>query len=176
MLKKLKYKKRKEVRKIKKIFLIVIGIMLSININSFSAVKKKVSERTQQTPQSVAVNFINGFFKAFLEVREEEWIYNNSSVTEKYKIEYQEKRRIGDILAESCPGEICSGYPIIGEGGDIYTGKFEVKNYNSSNGYVIVKPVGFDSEYDMYIIEVIKLNDKWMVDGVVSRHEEELFD
>ena len=150
----------------KKIFLIMVGIMLSISINSFSATKKRATGKTQQTPQSVAVNFINGFFKAFLEEREEKWIYNNGSVTQRYKNEYRNEIIEANRIAASCPGEICSEYPIVGEGGDLHTGKFKAVNYNSSTGYVTVKPTQFDSESDTYRIKVIKSNGKWMVDDV----------
>lgn len=150
----------------KKIFLIMVGIMLSISINSFSATKKRATGKTQQTPQSVAVNFINGFFKALLEEREEKWIYNNGSVTQRYKNEYRNEIIEANRIAASCPGEICSGYPIIGEGGDFYTGKFKATNYNSSTSYVTVKPIqSFSNE--SYKIKVIKSNGKWMVDDVV---------
>ena len=158
----------------KKIFLIIIGIMLSININNFGATKKRTSGRTQQTPQSVAVNFINGFFKALRSESTDinQWMYNNTSVTQRYKNEYREKVLMGDQIAATCPGDICSGYPIIGEGGDIYIGKFKAINYNSANGYVTVKPISLNSEYDTYQIKVIKRNGKWMVDDVISRYED----
>ena len=65
---------KREVKKMKKIFLIMLGIMLSISINSFSATKKRAAGKTQQTPQSVAVNFINSYFKAILEQRDEKYI------------------------------------------------------------------------------------------------------
>lgn len=34
----------------KKIFLIIIGIMMSISINNFSATKKRAAGKMQQTP------------------------------------------------------------------------------------------------------------------------------
>lgn len=163
----------------KKIFLIIIGIMLSVNINNFAATKKRTSGKAQQTPQSVAVNFINGFFKSFSSKSTniiDQSVYSNTSVTQRYKNEYREKRLIGDRIAATCPGDICSGYPIVGEGGDIYTGKFKVVSYNSVNGYVTVKPISLNTEYDTYQIKVIKTNGKWMVDDVISRYEEGLFD
>jgi len=162
----------------KKIFLIIIGIMLSVNINNFAATKKRTSSKAQQTPQSVAINFINGFFKVFISesTNINQWMYNNTSVTQRYKNEYRKKMLIGDRIATTCPGDICSGYPIVGEGGDIYTGKFKVVSYNSANGYVTVKPISLNSEYDTYQIKVIKTNGKWMVDDVISRYEEGLFD
>ena len=145
----------------KKIFLIMLGIMLSISINSFSATKKRAAGKTQQTPQSVAVNFINSYFKAILEQRDEKYIL----VTQKYKNKYRNEM----LKAKNCSEDyidLCPGYPIIGEGGDFYTGKFKAVNYNSSTGYVTVKPTQFDSESDTYRIKVIKSNGKWMVDDV----------
>ena len=150
----------------KKIFLIMLGIMLSISINSFSATKKRAAGKTQQTPQSVAVNFINSYFKAILEQRDEKYILNNSLVTQKYKNKYRNEMLKAKNCSASCPGKICSEYPIVGEGGDLHTGKFKAVNYNSSTGYVTVKPTQFDSESDTYRIKVIKSNGKWMIDDV----------
>ena len=149
----------------KKIFLIMLGIMLSISINSFSATKKRAAGKTQQTPPSVAVNFINSYFKAILEQRDEKYILNNSLVTQKYKNKYRNEM----LKAKNCSEDyidLCPGYPIIGEGGDFYTGKFKATNYNSSTSYVTVKPIqSFSNE--SYKIKVIKSNGKWMVDDVV---------
>ena len=55
---------------------------------------------------------------------------------------------------------------------NFYTGKFKVVSYNSVNGYVTVKPISLNSEYDTYQIKVIKRNGKWMVDDVISRYED----
>lgn len=151
----------------KKIFLIMVGIMLSISINSFSATKKRASGKTQQTPQSVAVNFINNYFKAYTsgEIDIDQWVYDNSSITQRYREEYR-----NEVLAnENCSADgtidECS-FPIRDQGGDLYTGKFKATNYNSSTSYVTVKPrQSFSNE--SYKIKVIKSNGKWMVDDVV---------
>ena len=149
----------------KKIFLIIIGIMMSISINNFSATKKRAAGKMQQTPQSVAVNFINNYFKAYTsgEIDIDQWVYDNSSISQRYREEYRNE------VLENCSADgtidECS-FPIRDQGGDLYTGKFKAVNYNSSTGYVTVKPTQFDSESDTYRIKVIKSNGKWMIDDV----------
>lgn len=115
----------------------------------------------------MAVNFINNYFKAYTsgEIDIDQWVYDNSSITQRYREEYR-----NEVLAnENCSADgtidECS-FPIRDQGGDLYTGKFKAVNYNSSTGYVTVKPTQFDSESDTYRIKVIKSNGKWMVDDV----------
>ena len=151
----------------KKVFLVMVGIMLSISINSFSATKKRAIGKTQQTPQSVAVNFINTYFKAYTsgEIDIDQWVYDNSLVTQRYRDEYRNEVLENENCSADGTIDECS-FPIRDQGGDLYTGKFKAVNYNSSTGYVTVKPTQFDSESDTYRIKVIKSNDKWMIDDV----------
>lgn len=151
----------------KKVFLVMVGIMLSISINSFSATKKRAIGKTQQTPQSVAVNFINNYFKAYTsgEIDIDQWVYDNSLVTQRYRDEYRNEVLENENCSADGTIDECS-FPIRDQGGDLYTGKFKAVNYNSSTGYVTVKPTQFDSESDTYRIKVIKSNDKWMIDDV----------
>lgn len=151
----------------KKVFLVMVGIMLSISINSFSATKKRAIGKTQQTPQSVAVNFINNYFKAYTsgEIDINQWVYDNSLVTQRYRDEYRNEVLENENCSADGTIDECS-FPIRGEGGDLYTGKFKATNYNSSTGYVTVKPL--QSVFnDSYKIKVIKVNSKWMIDDVV---------
>ena len=151
----------------KKVFLVMVGIMLSIGINSFSATKKRAIGKTQQTPQSVAVNFINNYFKAYTsgEIDIDQWVYDNSLVTQRYRDEYRNEVLENENCSADGTIDECS-FPIRGEGGDLYTGKFKATNYNSSTGYVTVKPL--QSVFnDSYKIKVIKVNSKWMIDDVV---------
>ena len=126
----------------KKVFLVMVGIMLSISINSFSATKKRAIGKTQQTPQSVAVNFINNYFKAYTsgEIDINQWVYDNSLVTQRYRDEYRNEVLENENCSADGTIDECS-FPIRGEGGDLYTGKFKATNYNSSTGYVTVKPL-----------------------------------
>ena len=151
----------------KKIFLIIIGIMMSISINNFSATKKRAAGKMQQTPQSVAVNFINNYFKAYTsgEIDIDQWVYDNSSITQRYREEYRNESLANEKCSADGTIDECS-FPIREQGGDLYTGKFKAVNYNSSTGYVTVKPTQFDSESDTYRIKVIKSNGKWMIDDV----------
>ena len=151
----------------KKVFLVMVGIMLSISINSFSATKKRATGKTQQTPQSVAVNFINSYFKAYTsgEIDIDQWVYDNSLVTQRYRDEYRNEVLENENCSADGTIDECS-FPIRDQGGDLYTGKFKAVNYNSSTGYVTVKPTQFDSESDTYRIKVIKSNGKWMIDDV----------
>ena len=151
----------------KKIFLIIIGIMMSISINNFSATKKRAAGKMQQTPQSVAVNFINNYFKAYTsgEIDIDQWVYDNSSITQRYREEYRNEVRAKEKCSADGTIDECS-FPIREQGGDLYTGKFKAVNYNSSTGYVTVKPTQFDSESDTYRIKVIKSKGKWMIDDV----------
>ena len=151
----------------KKVFLVMVGIMLSISINSFSATKKRAIGKTQQTPQSVAVNFINNYFKAYTsgEIDIDQWVYDNSLVTQRYRDEYRNEVLENENCSADGTIDECS-FPIRDQGGDLYTGKFKAVNYDSSTGYVTVKPTQFDSESDTYRIKVIKSNDKWMIDDV----------
>ena len=151
----------------KKVFLVMVGIMLSISINSFSATKKRAIGKTQQTPQSVAVNFINNYFKAYTsgEIDIDQWVYDNSLVTQRYRDEYRNEVLENENCSADGTIDECS-FPIRDQGGDLYTGKFKAVNYNSSTGYVTVKPTQFDSESDTYRIKVIKSNGKWMIDDV----------
>ena len=151
----------------KKVFLVMVGIMLSISINSFSATKKRAIGKTQQTPQSVAVNFINNYFKAYTsgEIDINQWVYDNSLVTQRYRDEYRNEVLENENCSADGTIDECS-FPIRGEGGDLYTGKFKATNYNSSTGYVTVKPL--QSVFnDSYKIKVIKVTSKWMIDDVV---------
>ena len=151
----------------KKVFLVMVGIMLSISINSFSATKKRAIGKTQQTPQGVAVNFINNYFKAYTsgEIDIDQWVYDNSLVTQRYRDEYRNEVLENENCSADGTIDECS-FPIRGEGGDLYTGKFKATNYNSSTGYVTVKPL--QSVFnDSYKIKVIKVNSKWMIDDVV---------
>lgn len=182
----------------KKIFLITVGIMLVLTINSFSSTKKKTIRNTQQTPQNVAVNFLNGFWKAYEEnvdygsdydydhgeeTPQNQWIYNNNSVTQRYKDEYRKKILIhAQILSTAYPDceTECAGLPIIGDNGDPYQGPFEATNYDSNTGYVTLKPVptkiGKMYATERYKIKVIKVNGKWMIDDVISPNEAGYFD
>ena len=141
----------------KKVFLVMVGIMLSISINSFSATKKRAIGKTQQTPQSVAVNFINNYFKAYTsgEIDINQWVYDNSLVTQRYRDEYRNEVLENENCSADGTIDECS-FPIRGEGGDLYTGKFKATNYNSSTGYVTVKPLQsvFNDSYKIKVIKV----------------------
>ncbi|WP_369712641.1 hypothetical protein AB8B23_10115 [Leptotrichia sp. HSP-342] len=152
----------------KKIFLIIIGVMMSISINNFSATKKRATGKVQQqSPQSMAVNFINNYFKAYTsgEIDIDQWVYDNSSITQRYRKEYRNEVLANENCSPDGTIDECS-FPIRDQGGDLYTGKFKATNYNPSTGYVTVKPIqSFSNE--SYKIKVIKSNGKWMVDDVV---------
>lgn len=178
----------------KKFILILVTLILTVNVTSYGASKKKTV--TQTSPQSIAEKFLNGFWKAYGEhvdygpdydydsgedVPRNRWVYKNNSVTQRYKNEYRKKMIIQAQVSSSpnCDG-VCSGYPIIGDNGDPYQGPFRATDYNSKTGYVTLKPVpskiGKMYSESIYKIKVIKVNGKWMVDDVISPNESNYFD
>ena len=73
----------------KKWILMLITLVLTVNVVSYGAAKKKVASNSN-TPQKVAENFINGYAVRSENKNKDNWVLKNQNITEDFKDIYRE--------------------------------------------------------------------------------------
>ena len=151
----------------KKWILMLITLVLTVNVVSYGAAKKKVASNSN-TPQKVAENFINGYAIRIRNGNSDNWVLKNSNITENFRNLYEELVEYHnnfDWDGETMPIEYL-GVPMDGEwiltGQDPDTnGGYKAIYYDEDTGYVILKSRNIYSTY----VKMVNINGNWYVDG-----------
>ena len=74
----------------KKLILMLVTFILTLNTISYGATKKKVVSNNSNTPQKVAENFVNGYSIRIRNGNSDNWVLKNSNITENFRNIYEE--------------------------------------------------------------------------------------
>ena len=129
----------------KKWILMLITLILTVNVVSYGAAKKKIASNSN-TPQKVAENFVNGYSIRIRNGNSDNWVLKNSNITENFRNIYEELveyHNSFDWDGGTMPIEYL-GVPMDGEwiltGQDPDTnGGYKAIYYDEDTGYVILK-------------------------------------
>ena len=150
----------------KKWILMLITFVLTVNVVSYGAAKKKVASNSN-TPQKVAENFINGYAVRSENKNKDNWVLKNQNITEDFKDIYRELVEYNNNAdwSEGIPEDYL-GVPMDAEwiltGQDSDTnGGYKAVYYDEETGYVILKSRNIYSTY----VKMVNINGNWYVDG-----------
>ena len=146
----------------KKWILMLITLVLTVNVVSYGAAKKKVASNSN-TPQKVAENFINGYAVRSENKNKDNWVLKNQNITEDFKDIYRELVEYNNNAdwSEGIPEDYL-GVPMILTGQDSDTnGGYKAVYYDEETGYVILKSRNIYSTY----VKMVNIDGNWYVDG-----------
>ena len=150
----------------KKLILMLVTFILTLNVISYSAAKKKVASNSN-TPQKVAENFINGYAVRSENKNKDNWVLKNQNITEDFKDIYRELVEYNNNAdwSEGIPEDYL-GVPMDAEwiltGRDSDTnGGYKAVYYDEETGYVILKSRNIYSTY----VKMVNIDGNWYVDG-----------
>ena len=151
----------------KKLILMLVTFILTLNAISYSATKKKVASNSN-TPQKVAENFVNGYSIRIRNGNSDNWVLKNSNITENFRNIYEELVEYYNSFdwdGGTMPIEYL-GVPMDGEwiltGQDSDTnGRYKAIYYDEETGYVILKSRNVHRTY----VKMVNIDGNWYVDG-----------
>ncbi len=152
----------------KKLILMLITLILTVNVVSYGATKKKVASNNSNTPQKVAENFVNGYSIRIRNGNSDNWVLKNSNITENFRNIYEELveyRNNFDWDGGTMPIEYL-GVPMDGEwiltGQDPDTsGGYKAIYYDEDTGYVLLRSQNVHNTY----VKIVNIDGNWYVDG-----------
>lgn len=168
------------------LFLLVLSVMPLSSATNKSSKSGSSSSQSQPEPVRVALNIVNRLLKRdpwLASAETQEWVYNNSKLTDDFKTEYSnyvQGLNIDDVCTEDVddPREDCIPYSDLNDEEQEFYDKYgfdpfqkgqdnpdsvELLRYNEKDGYVIARGKGW-KDYIMYI-KVINEDGQWKVDG-----------
>lgn len=167
------------------LFLLVLSVMPLSSATNKSSKSGSSSSQSQPEPVRVALNIVNRLLKyepGFISSETQEWVYNNSKLTDSFKTEYS--NYVQGLNSDVCwedvddPREDCVPYSDLNDEEQEFYDKYgfypfqkgqdipdsvELFRYNEKDGYVIARGKGW-KDYIMYI-KVINEDGQWKVDG-----------
>lgn len=167
------------------LFLLVLSVMPLSSATNKSSKSGSSSSQSQPEPVRVALNIVNRLLKyepGFISSETQEWVYNNSKLTDSFKTEYS--NYVQGLNSDVCwedvddPREDCVPYSDLNDEEQEFYDKYgfypfqkgqdtpdsvELLRYNEKDGYVIARGKGW-KDYIMYI-KVINEDGQWKVDG-----------
>ena len=170
------------------LFLLVLSVMPLSSATNKSSKSGSSSSQSQPEPVRVALNIVNRLLKyepGFISSETQEWVYNNSKLTDSFKTEYSnyvtglnmnyvcsedvDDDRPDCISYEDLSYEEQEFYDKYGfypfQSGQDYPDAVEFVRYNEKDGYIITRGKGWGDSYTMYI-KVVNEDGQWKVDGV----------
>ena len=150
----------------KKLILMLVVFISTLNTISYGATKKKVASNSN-TPQKVAENFINGYAIRSENKNKDNWVLKNQNITEDFRDIYRELVEYNNNTdwSEGIPEDYL-GVPMDAEwiltGQDSDTnGGYKAIYYDEDTGYVILKSRNVHRTY----VKIVNINGNWYVDG-----------
>ena len=167
------------------LFLLVLSVMPLSSATKKSSKGGSSSSQSQPEPVRVALNIVNRLLKyepGFISSETQEWVYNNSKLTDAFKTEYS--NYVQGLNSYVCwedvddPREECTPYEDLSEEEQEFYDKYgfppfldgqdrpdsvELLRYNEKDGYVVARGKGW-KDYIMYL-KVVNEDGQWKVDG-----------
>ena len=150
----------------KKLILILIVFILTLNTVSYGASKKKAVSNSNATPQKVAENFVNGY-----SVRngssQDNWVLKNQNITEDFRdiygqlVEYNNNADWSEGIPEDYLGvPMDADWILTGQAPDT-NGGYKAIYYDEDTGYVLLRSRNVHNTY----VKMVNIDGNWYVDG-----------
>ena len=150
----------------KKLILMLVVFISTLNTISYGATKKKVASNSN-TPQKVAENFINGYAIRSENKNKDNWVLENQNITEDFRDIYRELVEYSNNAdwSEGIPEDYL-GVPMDAEwiltGQDPDTsGGYKAIYYDEDTGYVLLRSRDVHNTY----VKIVNIDGNWYVDG-----------
>ena len=150
----------------KKLILMLVVFISTLNTISYGATKKKVASNSN-TPQKVAENFINGYAIRSENKNKDNWVLKNQNITEDFRDIYRELVEYNNNAdwSEGIPEDYL-GVPMDAEwiltGQDPDTsGGYKAIYYDEDTGYVLLRSRDVHNTY----VKIVNIDGNWYVDG-----------
>ena len=150
----------------KKLILMLVVFISTLNTISYGATKKKVASNSN-TPQKVAENFVNGYAIRSENKNKDNWVLENQNITEDFRDIYRELVEYSNNAdwSEGIPEDYL-GVPMDAEwiltGQDPDTsGGYKAIYYDEDTGYVLLRSRDVHNTY----VKIVNIDGNWYVDG-----------
>ena len=150
----------------KKWILMLITLILTVNVVSYGAAKKKVASNNN-TPQKVAEDFVNGYSIRTRNGNGDNWVLKNQNITEDFRdiygqlVEYDNNADWSEGIPEDYLGvPMDANWVLTGQDPDT-NGGYKAIYYDEDTGYVILKSRNVHRTY----VKMVNINGTWYVDG-----------
>ena len=150
----------------KKLILMLVVFISTLNTISYGATKKKVASNSN-TPQKVAENFVNGYAIRSENKNKDNWVLENQNITEDFRDIYRELVEYSNNAdwSEGIPEDYL-GVPMDAEwiltGQDSDTnGGYKAIYYDEDTGYVLLRSRDVHNTY----VKIVNIDGNWYVDG-----------
>lgn len=150
----------------KKLILMLVVFISTLNTISYGATKKKVASNSN-TPQKVAENFVNGYSIRIRNGNSDNQILKNENITEDFRdiyrelVEYNNNADWSEGIPENYLGvPMDADWILTGQDPDT-NGGYKAIYYDEDTGYVILKSRNVHRTY----VKIVNINGNWYVDG-----------
>ena len=150
----------------KKLILMLVVFISTLNTISYGATKKKVASNSN-TPQKVAENFVNGYSIRIRNGNSDNQILKNENITEDFRdiyrelVEYNNNADWSEGIPENYLGvPMDADWILTGQDSDT-NGGYKAVYYDEETGYVILKSRNIYSTY----VKMVNIDGNWYVDG-----------
>lgn len=150
----------------KKLILMLVVFISTLNTISYGATKKKVASNSN-IPQKVAENFVNGYAIRSENKNKDNWVLKNQNITEDFRdiyrelVEYSNNADWSEGIPEDYLGvPMDAEWILTGQDSDT-SGGYKAIYYDEETGYVILKSRNIYSTY----VKMVNIDGNWYVDG-----------
>jgi len=151
----------------KKLILMLVVFISTLNTISYGTTKKKVASNSN-TPQKVAENFVNGYSIRIRNGNSDNWILKNENITEDFRdiyrelVEYNNNADWSEGIPENYLGvPMDADWILTGQDPDT-SGGYKAIYYDEDTGYVLLRSRNVHNTY----VKIVNINGNWYVDGV----------
>lgn len=150
----------------KKLILMLVVFISTLNTISYGATKKKVASNSN-TPQKVAENFVNGYSIRIRNGNSDNQILKNENITEDFRdiyrelVEYNNNADWSEGIPENYLGvPMDADWILTGQDPDT-SGGYKAIYYDEDTGYVLLRSRNVHNTY----VKIVNINGNWYVDG-----------
>ena len=150
----------------KKLILMLVVFISTLNTISYGATKKKVASNSN-TPQKVAENFVNGYSIRIRNGNSDNWILKNENITEDFRdiyrelVEYNNNADWSEGIPENYLGvPMDADWILTGQDPDT-SGGYKAIYYDEDTVYVLLRSRNVHNTY----VKIVNINGNWYVDG-----------
>ena len=150
----------------KKLILMLVVFISTLNTISYGATKKKVASNSN-TSQKVAENFVNGYSIRIRNGNSDNWILKNENITEDFRdiyrelVEYNNNADWSEGIPENYLGvPMDADWILTGQDPDT-SGGYKAIYYDEDTGYVLLRSRNVHNTY----VKIVNINGNWYVDG-----------